>query len=67
VPSPLQYIEDDPASSVAADDAVAVDDIVDADDSPYTVNATQVLDVLLFVQYFHHWLPVYHCLNVSTR
>jgi hypothetical protein len=51
-------MEDDPALTVAADDAVAVDDIADADDSPYTVNATQVVDVLLFVQYFHHWLPL---------
>lgn len=51
MPSPLAA-----ALSVAADDAVTVDDIADADDSPYTINATHVVDVLLFVQYFHHCL-----------
>jgi hypothetical protein len=50
-------MDDDLPLSVAADDAVAREDIANADDSPHTINATQVLDVLLFVQYFHHWLP----------
>ena len=57
-------MEDDPALSVAADNAVAREDIADADESPNTINATQVVDVLLFMQYFHHWLPQ-KCLNVS--
>ena len=56
-------MEDDLALSVAADDAVAREDIADADESPNTINAAQV-DVLLFMQYFHHWLPQ-KCLNVS--
>ena len=57
-------MEDDLALSVAADDAVAREDIADADESPNTINATQVVDVLLFMQYFYHWLPQ-KCLNVS--
>ena len=57
-------MEDDLALSVAADDAVAREDIADADESPNTINATQVVDVLLFMQYVHHWLPQ-KCLNVS--
>ena len=57
-------MEDDPTLSVVADDAVAREDIADADESPNTINATHVVDVLLFMQYFHHWLPQ-KCLNVS--
>lgn len=46
---------DDPTSSVAADDVVAVDDTADADVSPYTSNATQVARYLcnIFIIGYH--------------